>query len=470
MIKDCKKGGLAGKKAKTRLKFAIGALGLLLVVIIACICTGGVAGVGLGVAIAAAPVAFAIPEYIDLSDSEKKGMKALADYFTSQFSEFTKNSITEEVMLKRMEEKLNKWGEDNGISKEVIEKYDKVLKEQGKQLASLKEGKSFEMRGLKGLFMQNFDALKEAIKNEKSVRFKAEPHVSDDALIEDRTVITTTTGANLIERNQEDPELYLKRRDRQYIEDIADVSVVAEVPETYTFDEEGDETGAIAIVEENEVKPQVRLQLIKNKVEAKKAAGFIVVTEELMKWRSRAWNAIRRLFQDKVMRDYENIITDEMITEYANQYLGTSLDGTITDPTNFDAIIAAILQLEALNFVPDTLVLNPADKWRLAMTTTANGMFILPYIQNGGQFALLGLRVITTNKIPAGTFELAESGIWKIEREQPSLRTGLVNDDLIHNRMTIVGEIFFLSYVPSNLKGGFIRATFADVKEALKAA
>lgn len=95
-------------------------------------------------------------------------------------------------------------------------------------------------------------------------------------------------------------------------------------------------------------------------------------------------------------------------------------------------------------------------------------MFILPYIQNGGEFGLLGLRVIISTEIEAGTFILGESGTWFIEEEAPQLRTGLVNDDLIHNRMTIIGEIFFLSYVPSNNAGSFIKAKFTDVKEALK--
>jgi hypothetical protein len=84
-----------------------------------------------------------------------------------------------------------------------------------------------------------------------------------------------------------------------------------------------------------------------------------------------------------------------------------------------------------------------------------------------GQFQLLSLNVITTNKIDAGKFLLLESNIWKGEEEVPSLRTGLVNDDLIHNRTTIVGEIRFLFYVPSNNAGGAIYGDFADIKEAL---
>ena len=122
-----------------------------------------------------------------------------------------------------------------------------------------------------------------------------------------------------------------------------------------------------------------------------------------------------------------------------------------------------------LNYQPNVLVINPADKWKLAMTTTPNGMLILPYIQNGGDFGLLGLRVITTNAIVSGEFLVGESGTWFIEEESPRLRTGLVNDDLIHNRMTLVGEIFFISYIPSNNAGAWLLGEFEDIREALTA-
>ena len=64
---------------------------------------------------------------------------------------------------------------------------------------------------------------------------------------------------------------------------------------------------------------------------------------------------------------------------------------------------------------------------------------------------------------------MGESGLWKVERENPRLRTGLVNDDLIHNRMTVIGEVFFLSYVPKNNAGGFLLGDFNDIKSAIAA-
>lgn len=466
MIKELRKGGFAGAKARYNLRFVLGAVAFISVAAVLCVLTGG-CGVIAGAAFA---TAFVIPTGIDFSDSEKKGLEAMANHFTEQFKQFSEGKLSEKEMIEKMNARLKEWADEQGISKEKLEKMSESLKKQGEMLTSLKErgGLTPQYKGLRGAFEKNYDKLVDAIKGQKSgFSIKAVDEHDEGKIQTTANSISSTSGAVLIDSVENNNGLFLKRRGRQYIHDIANVTVVDEVPETYTYTEEGDEDGAIAIVSENGLKPQVHLKLIRNQVNAKKAAGVIVVTEELMKWRSRVWAAIQRLFTDKVWRDYEKLLTTDMITN-ATGYVGTPLDDTIESPTDFEAVIAAILQLETLNFHPDVLVLNPADKWRLSMTETKNGTFILPYIQNGGEFGLLGLRTIVTTEIEAGTFILGESSTWFIEEEAPQLRTGLVNDDLIHNRMTIVGEIFFLSYVPSNNAGSFIKAKFTDIKEALK--
>lgn len=411
-----------------------------------------------------------LPKGVEFTEKEKAGLSALAKHLNEQFGEFCKGFISEAGMIEKLSEHLKSWGEENGCSKAEMEKLQGIVKAQGSAITALKEkaNKDTQMGGLKAAFDKEHDNLIKAIKENKSgFKIKAVSEHDGGKIITTGSV-TTSTDANLVESGMFSNELVLKRRGRQYIHDIADVTHVSEVPEDFSFYEEGDEDGVIGIVSENGLKPQVDLKLIRNHATPKKAAGYIVVTEEMMKYKDIAWGHIQRLFQDKVMRDYEDKLTTDMLVN-ATGYVGTALDNTIAAPNDFNALIAGVLQLESLNFVPNKLVINPADKWRLALAETGNGTLILPYIQNGGQFGLLGLEVISTTKVEAGTFILGEGGTWKIMEEAPQLRTGLVNDDLIYNRMTIVGEIFFLSYVPSNNAGSFVKASFASVKEALKA-
>jgi HK97 family phage major capsid protein len=281
-------------------------------------------------------------------------------------------------------------------------------------------------------------------------------------------LVSTTTGAPLWEREKVDPELYLRRRDRRYIRDIAASTTVADLPETIIFEEEGDSTGVIGIVTENGLKPQVGLSLIKNRAEKQKAGGFVVVTDEILRFRTRTWAAIIRLFTDKIFRDYEDKLAEQLDANTV-QYVGTAMDGTIETPNDFDALCGAMCQLESLNFYPDTLILNPSDKWKIATIKNSTGTYLFPYVASNGEFAFLPLNVITTNKVAAGTFILGESNTFKVEEELPQMRIGYVNDDLIHNRLTIVGELYFISYMPSNNAGAWIKTTFDEVKEALVA-
>lgn len=319
----------------------------------------------------------------------------------------------------------------------------------------------------KTAFFKNYEQLRDAVKFKQNIEIKA---------VAEHTEGNVLTTDNMLENNAEyidgasvDPRLYLKRKDRQYIHDIADVIYVDTVEEVKIWDEEGTETGEFAIVEENTLKPMGKLQLVRNMAERQKAAGYIVATDEAMASRGRAWRNIMTLFRDKVYRDYENQLTESLLAK-AGSYTSTALDGTIANPTDFDAIIAMMLQLENLNYQPNTLIISPTDKWNLAKTETKNGMLILPYIQKGGEFGLLSMRVITTNKFAPGEFLIGESNTWKIEEGEPIIRTGFVNDDLIKNRWTIVGEIPFLSYVPSVYSGAWIKGDFATIKEALKSA
>ena len=472
-MKAKKKGGFAGACARRNSRMKMIGLALMFAVAALCMISGEVSGMISGALLAVAPMAFTLPDGVEFSENEKKGLSALANHFTQQFEQFAKGAMTRDEVMNAMGEKLKSWASENGISGEKLASLEKSLKAQGDKLSALKEQtRSFHvsMGGLKAAFDQNYEGLVNAIKERKSgFSIKAVNEHTAGSIQTTENSITSEGEEILSESVQYSDQVIFKRRGRQYIEDIAAVTQVNEVPEVYVFYEEGDETGAVGIIQENAVKPQVHLSLVRNQANAKKAAGYIVVTEEMLKWRSMLWANIQRLFQNKVGRDYEDKLTEDMLTN-AVGYTSTPLDDTIAAPTDIDAIIAAILQAETLNFQPDVLVINPADKWKLALTEASNGMFVLPYIQNGGQFGLLGLRVVTTTKVTAGTFIVGESGTWYIQREPEQIRTGLVNDDLIHNRMTIVGEIFFLSYVPSNNAGSFVKAEFATVKEALKSA
>lgn len=275
-----------------------------------------------------------------------------------------------------------------------------------------------------------------------------------------------------------------KRRPKEYIFDLVSRKTVAELTEYKTWLEEGDEEGAFAIVAEGAVKPLVSKNLVRNVSKYKKVAGKRIYTEEFAKFRKEAYGILEDLFNDQLMRNYAALLMTDVLAKAAS-YVGTVLDGQYANPTDYHAIGAVAAQIESLDFEPDTLFINPQDKWRIALEQDANGRFFLniPTVNPDGTITMMGFRVFTSNRITAGEFILGESRLFKIEDEPVTIRMGYginvttngdglvtaVTSDFDTNQFRIISELFYHSYIPTNFEGSFVKANFADMKEALLA-
>ena len=274
-----------------------------------------------------------------------------------------------------------------------------------------------------------------------------------------------------------------KRRPYEFIFDFANRQTVGKVEKYKRWQEEGNEEGSFAIVDEGNLKPLVQGKLVDKVSTAKKVAGKIIVSTEFEKWRSGALNEIRRLMREKIVRDYAVVVTNDLVTN-APSYIGTSLDGTIpaAEITDYHAIGALAAQIETLEFMPDTLFINPQDKWKLGLSQSSDGSFYLNIpAGTAGIPSMLGFNVITSTRVTAGTFGLAESGLWNLEEEAVRLVAGYgisvtkdganvtdVEHDLDHNRFRVILEMFFHSFIGANNGGSYAFDSFATIKTALQ--
>lgn len=303
-------------------------------------------------------------------------------------------------------------------------------------------------------------------------------------------IVTTTNAVDLSGLTVEDLSnatsitgFVEKRKPREYIFDIADRTTVPSISKTKTWTSEGTTEGEFTLVGESELKPMVSASLVENKSVAQKVAGHTVYTDEVAKFKREAYLLIRRLINDKLLRDYQNILTTGLYAAAA-QYVGSALDGQYPNPTDFHAIAAVAAQIEALDFNPDILILNPQDKWRIGMSQNENGSFYMAIPASSPDTAptMLGFRVITSNKIPVGNFLLGESGLWKIEDESVTIKIGYgitqvmneagtaiirVEDDLTYNRFRVISEMFFHSYIDPLHTGSFVVGNFDVIKDLL---
>lgn len=293
------------------------------------------------------------------------------------------------------------------------------------------------------------------------------------------TVDNTAVPDDILESFTE-VEFVKKRRPRQYVYDLADRTIVAEVDKYITWLEEGDEEGAFAIVAEGAIKPLVSYDLVRNISTAKKVAGKYIVTEEFAKFYREAYRIIRELIMDKAERDYSALLTTDLLAAAAS-YVGTALDGQYTAPTDYHAIGAVAAQIQSLNFNPDLLILNPQDMWRIALQQNTQGSFFLPIpmYNPDGEMIMMGFTVRTSNYVPVGTAILGESGLWKIRDEAWTIRMGYgvtvtgsnpvtnVVSDFDNNQFRVIVEKFFHNYIATAHNGSFVEFDFDVVKALL---
>lgn len=360
-----------------------------------------------------------------------------------------------------------------------VEALELALREQGTSLASLKAaGAGLETKtDLKTLVEKHMGDV-EKVFNAKSgftqLDIKAAAVMTQSNTIDQTTF---SVPVNMIE-SMNMLDYVPKRYGRQFIDAIADITTVQAMDEYTTWLEEGSFEGAFAVVAEGALKPLVSTSLVRNWAKAQKIAGKYVVTEEFAKFRANAYNIIRRIIVDKLVRDYSALIVTG-INSAAAAYTGTTMDDTVVVPNDYDAVGAVAAQIATLNFTPDTIILHPQDAWRIRLTKDDDNRYQFESVAQDGQRNIFGLNLFESTLQTLGYMTIGEAGLYKVENESITIRNGYgidvtgsspvtaVVSDFDNNRFRTIVEMFFKQWLPTPYAGSFVRAQFSTVKAAL---
>lgn len=231
--------------------------------------------------------------------------------------------------------------------------------------------------------------------------------------------------------------------------------------------EEGNSEGDAAVTAEGSVNPLQDKKFIDRTSNAKRVSGMITITEEMDEDTPRIATAVRRLFEQNVMRKYDDQVYADLIG-VAPGYTLTALNDQIANADTYAAIGAAITQVMSLNGLPDLIALNPADKWKMRLTKGTDGQYVLPPFKLG-ENTYDGMNVVLSNKVAPGYFLVGESKTYKVDEYKAySLRVGWNADDFSKNQYSAVGEIRFHSYIATNDLVAWCYASFATVLAAIE--
>jgi HK97 family phage major capsid protein len=235
-----------------------------------------------------------------------------------------------------------------------------------------------------------------------------------------------------------------------------------------------DKDGGAAFIAEGALKPLKDWTYNEENSVAKKIAVRTKVSTEMLQDFAYMESEIRSLLERDLLKVVDAKLLfgsgtgDEPVgvTTNASAYVGTGLDGTITTPTNADAIRAGMLQMRLLNFKPDTVFLNPTDVAALDLLKTSDGH----YIKVETDAIMQHVKVIETTEVEAGSFLLMDTQKWVVRiLEDLRIEFGWENDDFSKNLVTVIAEMRLHSYQNSIDAGAVIYEAFDTVKTALDA-
>lgn len=472
IFKKAKKNSLYGMRFKRLLKMKGFAMVMLLFVGI--LYAGSafssdntasqIGGAAMGITMAA-PLLFAVPKELNLSEADAKGLEALAKHLGEQLDQYQKGLLDGNELNEKVKKSFEEYAKDFGINKDTFSKMEEALKKQGIEIKALKE-----TGGKKG---ETFKKQLNDFLGSESFKSQMKAGKAEGMEIKAAAVITTANAANA--SHALSYEVVPGIQETPFEQPVILTTLLKGMTSSRTiiWINRVNEEGGAAFIAEGTLKPLKDWKYAEESSTAKKIAVSTKVSTEMLQDFEYMESEIklllnRDLYQvldNKLLNGAGGAVEPSGIITGAGGYLGTGLDGTVTMANNADAIRAAMLQMRLLNYKPNVVFLNPTDAAVMDLTKSSTGNYIKIELEG----VLRSLQIIETTEIPAGNFLLMDTAKWIVRvYEDFRLEFGWENDDFRKNLVTVIAEMRIHSYQNSIDAGAIIYASFATVKTAIE--
>lgn len=403
---------------------------------------------------------FKLPEGVNFSDDEKKGLQALGDYMKSQMEQIAAGITPQEQVLEAAKAEFEKLG----ISGEKLQKLEDALKTQGTELAAMKMG---------GGRKQNdaVNQIKAFIENMENIeRVKAHGTASLVLKAEAAAMLTTAASAPIGLFNTEViPGIQEAPKEANAI--YSRLLKGSTKSPLIKWANRVNGSGGAAFIAEGALKPLKDWTYEEGESTAKKIAVRAKVSTEMLSDFPYMRSEINKLLREDLLEVVDEkllagstAVEPKGILNNAASYTTTSLDGTIVAPNYADAVRASVLQLRLLNYTPNVLFINPSDKAAIDLTKDNNGRYMSDELAK----VIGNIDIVETTHIDAGKFLLMDTSRWFVRNlEEFRLEYGWENDDFTKNMVSVIAEMRLHSYQNSIDAGSLVYGTFATIQAAL---
>ena len=396
-----------------------------------------------------------------MAEENRKEMELLEKIKTevSQIiSEKQKNLISKEEIETRLEEIKSAVGnadEHKKEMKEQVEKLEKVLKEQGLVLESMKNANGGNVQKTAREIW--FDLL---TKNETFQKYKANGYGGSSGEIRlgnfgEKAAGDMSSGGNLT--NTPYPVILPDRRGP--VEILDRPMFMREIMRTGTtisdkidFVKEANRDGTPAAVAEGNASAQIDFDLIDSAVDVERVGAHLTVSRRMLDDIPYLANYISRNLSNRLLTVEDTLILSGtgvspqisgLITNAtAWSVAGTSFDKAVSDPTYADVMRVAIHLINVAYYRASQIIVHPESVTLLDLDKATSGQYIkVPFMNNtNGNITVVRVPIFETTAITAGKFLVGDfvNGTELVDRQQYTIEfSDHHSDNFTKNKRTI---------------------------------
>jgi len=208
--------------------------------------------------------------------------------------------------------------------------------------------------------------------------------------------------------------------------------------------------------------------------EVKKIACYVKVSKEMIEDLS----FIRAEINNDLMLSVKDGVEQALLTGNGVGEIKGLLDATMGLPAfgagpfalsvpgaNISDLLRIVMaQIEAANFTPTHIIMNPQDIALLQITKgtdlTYTYPMYLPTQDGSGEMRIAGMRVISSTYIAQDKYVVGDLSKLNVRfRDNIAMSVGLDQDDFTKNMITILAEARLVSYIKNNQKPAFVVGT-----------
>ena len=202
--------------------------------------------------------------------------------------------------------------------------------------------------------------------------------------------------------------------------------------------------------------------------EVKKVAAYIKVSKEMLADLSFVRSEINTELMEAIEQNIDYSLVNGAggvdlngLLSVAPNFSAGTFAGTIQGANISDLIRIAKAQIQAANFQPTHVLLNPEDVAKIELTKTSTGEYTYPAFWDANMM-LAGLMIVSSNNITAGTLVVGDFTKFNIKfREDMNMSVGYENDDFTRNMVTILCEARLVAYIKGNDVDAFVQSDIA---------